>query len=55
MDAEGSHDVTLLLEEWCHGDEIAEVLGVSNVTARRRLRLAKAWLYRHLVGKDDDS
>jgi len=29
-------------------DEIAAVLGVSNVTVRRRFRIAKAWLYRRL-------
>jgi RNA polymerase sigma factor (TIGR02999 family) len=29
-------------------DEIAELLGVSNPTVRRRWRLAKAWLYRRL-------
>ncbi len=28
--------------------EIGEVLGVSEVTVRRRFRLAKAWLYRYL-------
>ncbi len=33
-------------------DEIAEVLEVSNVTVRRRFRLAKAWLYRHLAGEE---
>jgi len=31
-------------------DEIAAVLGVSNVTVRRRFRIAKAWLYRRLSG-----
>jgi len=31
-------------------DEIAVLLGVSNPTARRRWRLAKAWLYRRLAG-----
>ena len=36
-------------------DEIAEVLGVSNVTVRRRFRLAKAWLYRHLAGGEGES
>ncbi len=29
-------------------DEIAEILGVSNPTVRRRWRLAKAWLFRRL-------
>jgi RNA polymerase sigma factor (TIGR02999 family) len=29
-------------------DEIAAVVGVSNVTVRRRYRIAKAWLYRRL-------
>jgi DNA-directed RNA polymerase specialized sigma24 family protein len=29
-------------------DEIAAVLGVSNVTVRRRYRVARAWLYRRL-------
>lgn len=29
-------------------DEIAELLGVSNPTVRRRWRLAKAWLFRRL-------
>ena len=33
-------------------DEIAQLLGVSEVTVRRRFRLAKAWLYRRL--KDDE-
>jgi RNA polymerase sigma factor (TIGR02999 family) len=33
-------------------DEIAAVLGVSNVTVRRRFRIAKAWLYRRLSGRD---
>jgi RNA polymerase sigma factor (TIGR02999 family) len=28
--------------------EIAEVLGVSDATVRRRFRVAKAWLYRRL-------
>ncbi len=35
-------------------DEMAEVLGVSNVTVRRRFRLARAWLYRQLGGAEDD-
>ena len=33
-------------------DEIAAVLGVSNVTVRRRFRIAKAWLYRRLSGAE---
>lgn len=33
-------------------DEIAQVLGVSNVTVRRRFRVAKAWLYRRLSGME---
>ncbi len=33
-------------------DEIAQVLEVSNVTVRRRFRLAKGWLYRHLAGDE---
>jgi RNA polymerase sigma factor (TIGR02999 family) len=33
-------------------DEIAAVLGVSNVTVRRRFRIAKAWLYRRLSGRE---
>jgi RNA polymerase sigma factor (TIGR02999 family) len=33
-------------------DEIAELLGVSNVTVRRRFRLAKAWLFRRLGGQE---
>jgi RNA polymerase sigma factor (TIGR02999 family) len=32
--------------------EIAVVLGVSNVTVRRRFRVAKAWLYRRLSGRE---
>jgi len=32
-------------------DEIAALLGVSNVTVRRRFRIAKAWLYRRLSGR----
>ena len=31
-------------------EEIAALLGVSEVTVRRRFRLAKAWLYRRLSG-----
>jgi RNA polymerase sigma-70 factor (ECF subfamily) len=31
-------------------DEIASLLGVSNPTVRRRWRVARAWLYRHLSG-----
>jgi RNA polymerase sigma factor (TIGR02999 family) len=34
-----------------HG-EIAAVIGVSNVTVRRRFRLAKAWLFRRLSGTE---
>ena len=33
-------------------DEIATLLGVSNPTVRRRWRLAKAWLYRRLSGRE---
>jgi len=33
-------------------DEIAAVLGVSNATVRRRFRIAKAWLYRRLSGRE---
>ena len=33
-------------------DEIADLLGVSNVTVRRRFRLAKAWLFRRLGAKE---
>jgi RNA polymerase sigma factor (TIGR02999 family) len=33
-------------------DEIAMALGVSNVTVRRRFRVAKAWLYRRLSGME---
>jgi len=33
-------------------DEIAAVLGVSVPTVARRFRLAKAWLYRRLSGRD---
>jgi RNA polymerase sigma factor (TIGR02999 family) len=35
-------------------DEIATVLGVSNATVRRRFRVAKAWLYRRLSGKENE-
>jgi DNA-directed RNA polymerase specialized sigma24 family protein len=35
-------------------DEIAAVLGVSNVTVRRRFRIAKAWLYRRLSGREGE-
>jgi DNA-directed RNA polymerase specialized sigma24 family protein len=35
-------------------DEIAAVLDVSNVTVRRRFRIAKAWLYRRLSGKEGE-
>ncbi len=34
--------------------EIGEVLGVSEVTVRRRFRLAKAWLYRYLRDGEPD-
>jgi RNA polymerase sigma factor (TIGR02999 family) len=33
-------------------DEIALALGLSNVTVRRRFRVAKAWLYRRLSGME---
>ena len=33
-------------------EEIAAVLGVSVPTVGRRFRIAKAWLYRHLGGRD---
>jgi len=33
-------------------DEIAAVLVVSNATVRRRFRIAKAWLYRRLSGRE---
>jgi RNA polymerase sigma factor (TIGR02999 family) len=33
-------------------DEIAAVLGVSNATVRRRFRVAKAWLFRRLGGRE---
>ena len=33
-------------------DEVAALLGVSEVTVRRRFRLAKAWLYRNLRGEE---
>lgn len=36
-------------------DEIAEVLGVSNVTVRRRFRVARAWLYRYLAAGERDA
>jgi RNA polymerase sigma factor (TIGR02999 family) len=32
-------------------DEVAAVLGVSEVTVRRRFRIAKAWLYRRLSAR----
>jgi RNA polymerase sigma factor (TIGR02999 family) len=32
-------------------DEVAAVLGVSEITVRRRFRIAKAWLYRRLSGE----
>jgi RNA polymerase sigma factor (TIGR02999 family) len=35
-----------------HHDEIAIVLGISNATVGRRFRIAKAWLYRRLSGKE---
>ena len=35
-------------------EEIAELLGVSNATVRRRWRLAKAWLYRRLSESETD-
>lgn len=36
-------------------DEIASLLGVSNPTVRRRWRVARAWLYRHLSGGEASS
>ena len=51
VDAELARIVELRFFGGLKNDEIAEVLGVSNVTARRRFRLAKAWLYRHLAGE----
>jgi RNA polymerase sigma factor (TIGR02999 family) len=33
-------------------DEIAAALGVSSATVRRRFRVAKAWLYRRLSGRE---
>lgn len=36
-------------------DEIASLLGVSNPTVRRRWRVARAWLYRHLSGGEVSS
>jgi RNA polymerase sigma factor (TIGR02999 family) len=33
-------------------EEIAQLLGISEVTVRRRFRLAKAWLYRRLSGDE---
>ena len=36
-------------------DEIAELLGVSNPTIRRRWRLARAWLYRRLSSGEPPS
>jgi RNA polymerase sigma factor (TIGR02999 family) len=33
-------------------DEVAAVLGVSEATVRRRFRIAKAWLYRRLRGRE---
>jgi DNA-directed RNA polymerase specialized sigma24 family protein len=33
-------------------DEIAAVLGVSSPTVGRRFRVAKAWLYRRLSGRE---
>lgn len=36
-------------------DEIAEVLGLSRATVTRRLRVARAWLYRHLQSQPSPS
>ena len=35
-------------------EEVAALFGHSKTTARRRWRLAKAWLYRHLTVEEDD-
>lgn len=49
-------DVTQLLLSWRAGEpgaldelaEVAEVLGVSRTTAKRKWRAARIWLYREL-------
>ncbi len=55
VDGELARIVELRFFGGLKNDEIAEVLGVSNVTVRRRFRLAKAWLYRHLAGDEEES
>ena len=53
VDEEMARIVELRFFGGLKNDEIAAVLGVSNVTVRRRFRVAKAWLYRHLTGGED--
>ena len=53
VDEEMARIVELRFFGGLKNDEIAAVLGVSNVTVRRRFRVAKAWLYRHLTGAED--
>ena len=52
VDAELARIVELRFFGGLEHDEIAMVLGISNVTVRRRFRLAKAWLYRRLSGME---
>jgi RNA polymerase sigma factor (TIGR02999 family) len=52
VDAELARIVELRFFGGLEHDEIAAVLEVSNATARRRFRVAKAWLYRRLRGKE---
>ena len=52
VDAELAKIVELRFFGGLEHDEIAAVLEVSNVTVRRRFRIAKAWLYRRLSGRE---
>lgn len=52
VDAELARIVELRFFGGLKNAEIGEVLGVSEVTVRRRFRLARGWLYRHLRGED---
>ena len=53
VDEELSSVVELRFFGGLTNDEMAEALGVSNVTVRRRFRLARAWLYHRLTGDGD--
>jgi RNA polymerase sigma factor (TIGR02999 family) len=37
-----------------NSDEIAEVMDISGATVTRRMKMAKAWLHRHMKGEEQD-